>query len=576
MITWDIETKGLAGDLVIGGIYNNSLYCEFENFEDFIFLLKNVFESDDIYAHNGGKYDNRYLLEFFRDRKIEITNILYINNGLIFNAKIGKNLYKFRDSIHLLPRSLDSLSKSFNVKHKKQSDFNMKKWLNDGYKITDELRYYLKMDCISLYEILKTFNTTFDIKPGLTIASTAFKELLSSNYKNISLKNLCVNTLSKLKEEWIRKAYKGGRVEVFEKLVKNFYKYDVNSLYPSAMKTKDYPFGKYFECNQEESEKALAQGKLGICECEIKVKNMEIPYLGFRYDEKLIFPVGSWRDTITSLEVIEARKRGYEIKIIKSIFWTNKGKIFYNFVDKYYKIKETSKEAKKEIAKLFLNSPYGKFAQKRTHRAIKSELEIIKSGTNIDDIQSFDNGFMFSKEETSYKNRSINPIYAIFVTAYARHILYEGFEAIINNGGNIYYCDTDCICSDIELPFKMQHKTELGKWDFEGFYDVGVFIAPKLYAIKNDNELIVRGKGINREKLEKCTIDDFFDVVINENELEFSVERVTGVFEHFRRKDTDKNKYIGLINQTKKVSGKYTKRQLLSKSSTKALEINLI
>lgn len=576
MITWDIETKGLAGDLVIGGIYDNFLYSEFLNFDEFIFLLKNVYDSDEIYAHNGGKYDNRYLLEYFRDKKLNITNILYINNGLIFNVKIGDKLFKFRDSIHLLPRSLDNLSKSFNVEHKKQSDFNMKSWIKADCPITEELRYYLKLDCISLYEILKKFNTTFDIKPKLTIASTSFNEILTTKYKGILLKNLCVNTLKKEVEDFIRKAYKGGRVEVFKRLVYNFYKYDVNSLYPYVMEDKNFPIGKATEYSSKESEQQLKRGLLGVCECEIKAPDINIPYLALRHEDKLIFPVGCWSDIITSFEVIEARKRGYEIKIIRSVFYSNKGTVFKEFVNKYYKIKENAEGAKREIAKLFLNSAYGKFGQKRTHRVIKSEIDIIKGGMDIDEIQSFDNGFMFSAEETSYRNRSINPIYALFVTAYARHKLYEGFEAILNLGGELYYCDTDCIASSIPLPENMIHKTALGKWDFEGFYDVGVFIAPKLYAIKNANELIIRGKGINREELEKCTIDDFFKVVIEGNNLSFTNERVTGVFEHFVRRDTDKNKYIGLIKQTKNITGKYTKRELLSLSETKPLTIDLL
>lgn len=574
MLTWDLETKGLGGDLVIGGIYDGSHYFEFETLDKMVSYLRFMVPNDTIYAHNGGKYDNRYLLNHLKGEGYEISNIMYIQNGLIFDVKIGKKTFKVRDSIHLLQGSLKSLCESFNVEHKKR-EFDLKTWIKTGCPVTDELREYLKDDCISLYEVLLKFNSTFDTKIKLTIASTAFNALLETTYKNIKLKKLCSNMMTKEEEDFVRCSYKGGRVEVFSREAENVYSYDVNSLYPFVMHNFNYPFGKKLIQEGEECNKSIKLGLLGVCECLIKAPEMYIPYLAVRYEDKLMFPYGHWSDKLTSLEIIEARKRGYEIKIIKGIFWNNKGRLFKNYVDEYYSIKQNSEGAKKAIAKLFLNSSYGKFGQKRSNKRIKSESEMIKSGTDINKVESFDGGFLYSVEETSYQNRSVNPIYATFVTAYARHVLYLGFEHVMSKGGKIFYCDTDSIKTNVEMDKDFIDSEILGKWKDEGFFEQCIFVSPKLYCMEGEKEKIFKGKGIPKSELEKLSKTDYENLLKGEK-ITVETERVTGVMEHFRRKDTDKKKYIGSIKQQKIVTSDYTKRIVKNDGETEPIKIELL
>ena len=573
MIVWDIETKGFAGDIVIGGVYDGTRYLEFKTFDEFIYYLKAFFPADTIYAHNGGKYDNRYLLEYLKGNDYKVSRIFYINNGLIFTLELGSKKYKFRDSFHLLPRSLASISSSFEVEHKKK-DFNMNEWRDQGYPITEKLREYLKDDCRALYESLEIFVKTFDIKPKLTIASTAFSVVLATKYRNLPLRKILKNYMTKDQEDFVRESYKGGRVEVFQRFAENVNSYDINSLYPFVMQRFNYPFGKLYEQDGKNFDILINKGKLGVAECLIEAPESEIPYLAVKYDDKLVFPTGQWKDTITSLEILEARKRGYKIKIIKGLIWNKKGRVFQEYVDTYYTIKSESKGAKRECAKLFLNSPYGKFGQSRTNRAIKTQDEMIKAGYSINDA-SFDGGYLFSFDETSYQNRSVNPIYATFVTAYARHVLYEGIETILKLGGEVYYCDTDSIKTNIELPVEMIHSTELGKWDFEGFYPESVFVSPKLYSMQGD-DTIKKAKGVCKENIESLTFNDFKELITEDREIVFEGERVSGVMEHFKRKNTNKNKYISTLKTTKKVCSKFSKRELIDNSKTKPLHLQLL
>ena len=145
-------------------------------------------------------------------------------------------------------------------------------------------------------------------------------------------------------------------------------------------------------------------------------------------DNLLIFPVGSWKGVYTSFELHEAEKRGYKINIIKGVFYNGMGKIFSEFVAKYYKFKQSSIGAKKTIAKLFLNSAYGKFGQRRTFDTLFTEEEALNnSKINIHDLRIL-NKDLYIGEKTDYSDRRINPVYAVFVTAYARHVLYEQLE----------------------------------------------------------------------------------------------------------------------------------------------------
>lgn len=573
MITWDIETKGLAGELVIGGVYDGIRYLEFRSFDEFIYYLKAFFQEDTLYAHNGGKYDNRYLLEYLKGNDYKLSNIFYINNGLIFTVELGSKKFKFRDSFHLLPRSLSSISSSFGVEHKKK-EFDIKGWIKDGCHETDELREYLKDDCRALYESLEVFTKTFDIKPKLTIASTAFNVVLSTTYKNIPLKKLLKNFMTKDQEDFVRKSYKGGRVEVFQRFAEDVNSYDINSLYPYVMQNFNYPFGKLYEQDGENFDIMMNKGKLGIAECLIKSPDQNIPYLAFKYDDKLVFPTGEWKDTLTSLEIIEARKRGYTIKIIKGLIWNKKGRVFRQYVDTYYTIKSGSTGAKRECAKLFLNSPYGKFGQSRTNKAIKTIDEMIQKGRSINDA-SFDGGHLFSFDETSYQNRSINPVYATFVTAYARHVLYLGIETVLNLGGEIYYCDTDSLKTNIELPQELVHSTDLGKWDFEGHYKESVFVSPKLYSMLGE-ETVKKAKGVYKENIETLSFTDFKELITEGREITFESERVSGVMEHFKRKSTNKEKYISTLKTTKKICSKFSKRSLIDNSKTKPLHLQLL
>lgn len=569
IVTWDIETKGLAGDFVLGGVYNGDEYQEFTTWDEFFNIIKTMPCDTIFYAHNAAKYDNRYLLYEIFKRNIKVRNILNIYNGFIFKIEINNKIYDFRDSVFLMRGKLKELCKDFEISQSKK-EFDIDNWIKNDCKITNELREYLKYDCISLYELLKKFYSEFNVDDvKLTIASTAFNILL----KDKKRKKALANYISKEDEIKIRKAYKGGRCEVYIREGKNLFKYDVNSMYPYVMKNFLYPAGRMIKItNKKEIDIYINTLKyIGILKVNIKAPNQHIPYLVYKdiNINKLIAPIGIWFDYITTFEYQEATKRGYEIDILKAYLYSKKENYFKDYIDYYYNIKTNNNGSKKQIAKLMLNSVYGKFAQKRTYPKIYTLEELIEKDLSLKDFKPLGSK-MYIRDETSFYDRKINPILAIFVTAYARHILYEGIENILNQGGNIYYADTDSIITNIKLDNNFICDTELGKWKLEEKIKKYIGIEPKLY-ITNKN---IKAKGIPQEEQKNLTYQDFEDM-LKGKEKNFKFNGIIGVKEQFKRLNHDTKNYICKIKKNKKISSNSFDKRILNSDNITTKPITL-
>jgi hypothetical protein len=184
---------------------------------------------------------------------------------------------------------------------------------------------YLELDLRSLYEVLvkvnKTINLLFDINltDCATVSSLANKIFLEKFYDNKNKPIPLIKDPIVFKD--IHKAYYGGRVEVFNPIIKqnivaplenykdfhggkvevfqafnketkkNYYYYDVNSLYPFAA-LNDMPG---LNCTYFENVKDMLKLKdlFGYLYC--KVKCSDSIYLGLlpkKTDTSLIFPAG--------------------------------------------------------------------------------------------------------------------------------------------------------------------------------------------------------------------------------------------------------------------------------------------
>jgi len=311
--------------------------------------------------------------------------------------------------------------------------------------------------------------------------------------------------LEQLKETddiYVRDSFFGGRTEVFsqyfdayvmgEKLGKNVnINYaDICSLYPTVMYYDWLPTGKthnYKNLTPPEVLGILNSGKMGIVKCNlVPPKDLLHPVCAAKKNGKLMFDLIPDIYTITSVELLKAVEKGYQITKVYSalIFESRTNNMFKEYIKVFLKIKteasgledgQTKEELIKEykdtydidldpekimknpgrrfIAKLCLNSLWGKFGQRNdftNHKIISQDpLNILKEIYNPNiDIVDYDSEIIEDKVHISYTQNyptqdiSTSIVTALFITANARLRLYDLFEKV---GNKLLYADTDSI-----------------------------------------------------------------------------------------------------------------------------------
>lgn len=219
--------------------------------------------------------------------------------------------------------------------------------------------------------------------------------------------------------------------------------------------------------------------------------------------------------------------------------------VFKDYVNKYYKIKKDSKGVMKEIAKLFLNSLYGRFGMKVdlevTDIVSHMESERILKLYNVNELIELESDrFIINYNRRPSKDRTdeinylkeldkymkdigrveANVAIASAIASYSRIIMYP-FKTI--PGNDCLYSDTDSIVLRKALDDRYIG-TDLGLFKREyGDIKRGYFITSKLYLLElADNNIICKHKGFKSN----FSIDDFENLYRNES--------ITKTETHFR------------------------------------------
>lgn len=486
-------------------------------FDNIITDLWNFFKKKDYtttFIHSKGmsyihKIRKTYLLK--SGKTSTEKNILLVNNGNIFPAK------------------LSDIGETVGFP-KLEIDFN-------NYT-HEEMKIYCKRDV----EILLVFwqqwikfikdNDLGCVK--FTISSQAmeaFKKRFCEHYIVLDddLDNL----------EFERKAYYGGRTEIFYKgrvREKIFYN-DVNSMYPFVMKFKDFPIQYKFKkrCPSIEQVKHyLDQGFLLMAEVHIKTKLNAYPY---KKDGTLLFPKGEFTTYLATPEILEALKNN-DVVGFGEVSLYRGANIFAEYIDFFYNNRLALKALKNKqeaLFKLFLNTLYGKFGQKTD----KWENITIEQIQEIDPDFDFDKWIMdeykipkiiLNGEDVTPKIRYIAgqlqysgeeeesnisfPAISAHVTSYARMVIWDAIKYCKKHKIKYYYCDTDSIFTSNELPKEIVDEKELGKFKVEKVYEHGVaFINLKNYCPLNASGKI----ELQTDKGDTIVLDD--ETFLNESKI---------------------------------------------------------
>ena len=431
--------------------------------------------------------------------------------------KTNNKIIEICDSLKLLPFSVKRIGESFGTKHKKL-DIEYTGFRYAGCTITDEEQEYIKNDVLVVKEAIEImFNDGHD---KLTIGSCCLSEFKSIigrcefKEKFPDIFGISLNSKEYGSEnagEYIRKSYRGGWCYLVEGKANKVYNKgltaDVNSLYPSMMSSESnnrYPvglpnfwkgnfipkqamFGHTFFFIRIKTRFYLKEGMLPTL--QIKGNMLYPPREMLRtsdiYDSEKgkYYPFytenGEIKEAIAELTLtqmdFELLKKHYELvdlEILDGCWFYTEPDIFDEYIDKYKRIKLTSKGAKKEEAKLFLNNLYGKMA----------------SSTN----SSFKIAYLKEDQSLGYytvvqynKKAGYIPIGSA-ITSYARNFTIKAAQENFygSDKPGFIYADTDSIHCDLDVDQVKGidiHDKNFCCWKIESYWDEGYFVRPKTY-----------------------------------------------------------------------------------------------
>ncbi|MFA6152996.1 MAG: DNA polymerase [Chitinophagaceae bacterium] len=483
--TFDIESTNWIHFEVLG-FFDGQEYFTFWDIKKFLFHLnRKAYNGFRIYAHNGGKFDFLFIFQELLDRGW-IERIIERQGRMIaIRCNTGKMSFTLCDSYAILPARLSKLSAAFNPRHKK---------LEMDYKAISahdaRTLKYLENDVLCLWEVLYDFfSYDFIVQPQLTIASQAMNTFRSKFFSGE------ITEMRIAHEEFIRKHYySGGRVEMYKGYGRNIHVYDVNSLYPFVM-LQPMP------CGRMKVTDRYRKNKIGFYYIDIKkTPEWYISPLLHRGD-KLTFLKGAGKYYVGSPTIDILHEQGVQFKVINGYYFESQETLFTDYVNSFFALKNKSKgTALYLIAKLFLNSLYGKFGAHRHREAIvqgtgyEEDTLLPSLGSNL---ASY--GMVLIQEES--RSKFIAPYLAAYITELAR---VHHFRLMNQHPEEMFYCDTDSLFTTA----KYKTGTKIGELSLQGTYKEGVFLGNKTYALQNGKESKVAFRGFSSDDISFQQVKD--------------------------------------------------------------------
>lgn len=321
------------------------------------------------------------------------------------------------------------------------------------------------------------------------------------------------------------------------------------------MYEKKLPFGEpfYFK-GKYEVDKVYDLYIQNLC-CSFEIKEGKIPtiqlknsrfFLGNEYLTSSNNEIVSLTLTNIDLELFFENYNVYDLTYFDGYKFRSKKGFFNEYIEKYIKIKNdatiSGNKGMRTIAKLMLNSLYGKFALSLETTNKKPYLE--------------ENVVHYVNQEKEERDGLYIPVGA-FITAYAREKTIRASQAIKDYSIKKYnkdlyvYSDTDSIHTllSIEECKKILNidDVKLGFWKHENTFKKGKYIRQKTYVNENyNNELEITCAGMPKKCIFKKTIK------------RFNLKKYNFVSKEKIKTKKYKRSYYFLVNNTSKKIEKFT------------------
>lgn len=489
----DIETADWTTFVVGGTLLDDALTIVWHDADSY---REHVFAQGGIEwrAHNGGRFDFLFLLEFAQRIGAKITATMRGSSIVKARVESDGQVVTLVDTFALAPISLKKYAACAGQTQKGEIDYadivpglpkdSPKGRLVEEY-LVDDLRALRDADMAwrqTLREVARID------EPSLTLGGTAWKSAAKH------LTQIGEDISAPLSEDSYadgRAGYFGGRVEVFQTVAESGFAADRNSSYPAALTRQPVPCGRRVWRGSIEKE--------GTVWATVKIPEMVAPPLPVRLKNRLAFPVGVVKGVWTALELRNAMALGVKIlKVHKSRSANTTTLALGDWCQRIWQAR-VDRPAYSTLLKLLANSLTGKLAQapeKRKLLYLPAD-ELPEGSEPISPIGN-DGRVWVSLVESSISHCA-RPEWSAYLTSEAR---IELLAQIQSAGENAVYSDTDSVFST--APLTRNLGLGLGQWKSESEWKNFLAVGPKFYKYDTAEKQVTKAKGYS-----KITRDEF-------------------------------------------------------------------
>lgn len=443
------------------------------------------------------KFDGMFILDWLlnngyswvpnRPKHQEFTTLIS-GQGQFYSIRVtwGNGcVTEFRDSLKKLPMTVERIARAFKLPESKgKLDYDAPRPV--GYNPTDAELEYVFNDVIIVARALNVQHN--EGLTSLTVGADALKE-----FKEIVSKNLFRHIFPVLPDHIdadMRRAYRGGFTYVDPRSkgrrVGRGRVYDVNSLYPSVMYDRVLPYGEPVYWTGPPEVDAVYPLYITTVTITAKLRKNHIPCIPIKagmfgmstlYAESVDEPK---QFSVTNVDW-NLWNDHYDIDVISyDGTWRFHGisGVFSEYIDKWSQVKATSKGGRRELAKLMLNSLYGKFA---------TNPDVTGKYPQLDSDNKWSRPVVRLSKGPEERREPVYTPMGVFITAYARDVTIRAAQAHYDT---FAYCDTDSLHLLVgEDPKDLDiDPTRLGAWKHEMTFDDALFMQAKRYTERTVNE----------------------------------------------------------------------------------------
>lgn len=486
--------------------------------DNFFETLKNlsIVLNDKIvaYSHNL-KFDGAFILSWLFENGFKWVNetdekkikrktfIMIIDiklNFYMIKVNYKGQLLEFRDSLKKIPQALEDIAIAWELPFRK-GEIDYTKHHEKGAKVLLEEVEYIRRDTEIIAIALKDFYKANMDK--LTISSDTFHLYRSSIGGKANFEKI-FPVLDLKTDDWIRKAFHGGlclvNPEWHNYELSNVYAYDVNSMYPFQMYMRLLPYGTPIYKEGRYKPNDLYPLAIQHIWVQLRLKDGYQPTIYkkelFRFENEYIIDTDNELIelylTMEEIDLLYEHYHVFEIQYEDYYMFKGSTKLFERYIGDCYHEKQTHTGAKRQIAKLKMNSLFGKFARRTKRKTIEPYIN--------------NKGIVDFKVVDTYDGKPIYTAMSVFISAYAT---IDILKQIQKQDAKFVYCDTDSVYTIGEgIDFYLSD--EIGAWKLENKFKKFKVLGQKVYmGITEEDEEVKRIAGATKHVQKEIHYNEF-------------------------------------------------------------------